>query len=138
MLHIFCHRLLRLSLSFALAAVLAASLAACSGMEHTAPDNKVQFAAGWAEHARPLLFHGMGRDPAYTVWQVPNILPRGAYRVIVRKSGPAGDTAELVDGYRFEIDAPEKDIYLNILANYPSPEALDEKYIVGLDGGPKK
>jgi uncharacterized lipoprotein len=134
----FRHRLLRLSLFLSFAA-LTASLAACSGMERqTTPDNKVQFAAGWAEHARPLLFHGMGRDPAYTVWQVPNILPRGAYRVIVRKSGPVGDTAELVDGYRFEVDSPEKDIYLNILANYPSPEALDEKYIVGLDGGPKK
>jgi hypothetical protein len=136
--HVFRHRLLRLFQFLSLAA-LAASLVACSGMERqTAPDNKVQFAAGWTEHARPLLFHGMGRDPAYTVWQVPNILPRGAYRVIVRKSGPAGDTAELVDGYRFEIDAPEKDIYLNILANYPSPEALDEKYIVGLDDGLKK
>ena len=119
---------------FALIA-LAASLTACGGMDRQPhPDNKPQFAAGWSEHARPLLFHGIGRDPGYTVWQVPNILPHGTYRVIVRE----GDTAELVDGFRFEVDAPEKDIYLNILANYANPEALDEKYIVGLDGVPAK
>ncbi len=118
---------------------LAASLAACSGMEHESKHRQeAQFAPDWSEHARPLLFHGMGRDPAYTVWQVPNILPRGTYRVIERKHGSAGDTAELVDTGRFEVDSPEKDIYLNISVNYRNPEALEEKYILGLDGAPAK
>ena len=124
---------------FLAGAALIASLAACSDMPHQpSPDNKTQFVAGWAEHARPLLFHGIGRDGGYTIWQVPNILPRGTYRVIEVKRGPAGDTAELVDGYRFEVDGPEKDIYLNIMVNYSNLEALEEKYIVGLDGAPAK
>ena len=116
--------------------VLAASLAACSGM-NSHPSN-TQFAAGWSEHARPLFFHGIGRDAGHTIWQVPNILPRGKYRVIVRKSGPEGETAELVDGQRFEVDDPMKEIYLNISNDYHSPEALDEKYISGLDGAAAK
>ncbi|HEX7643046.1 MAG TPA: hypothetical protein VF472_12640 [Burkholderiaceae bacterium] len=95
------------------------------------PNKETQFAPGWSEHAKPLLYHAMGRDPSYNIWQVPNILPRGTYAVIVRKQGPAGETAELVDGQHFEIDETNKDIYLNILTNYRDPEALDEKYIVG-------
>lgn len=139
MFPVFRHYLFRLFLFFALGVGLAASLVACSGMERqTAVGHEVQFAAGWAEHARPLLFHGMAQDPAYTVWMVPNILPRGTYRVIERKSGPAGDTAELVDGYHFEIDDPEKEIYLHIWSSYSHLEALDEKYIVGLDDTPKR
>jgi hypothetical protein len=128
-----CHFLGRFH-SFLVLTALTASLAACSGMDRQpSPDNKQQFAPGWSEHARPLFFHGMGRDAGYNVWQVPNNLPSGTYRVIVRKSGPTGDMAELVDGNRFEIDATNKDIYLNILTNYANPEALEETYIIGLD-----
>ena len=124
---------------FAVATALAASLSACAGApQQTGPVKKIEFAAGWSEHAKPLFFHGMGRDPGYTIWQVPNNLPRGTYRVIERKSGPAGEMAELLDGQRFEVDAVNKDIFLNIETGHAHPEALDEKYIVGVDGVPAK
>ncbi len=56
----------------------------------------------------------------------------------MRRKDAAGDTAELVDGQRFEVDATRKDIYLNISTDYRDPEALGEKYIVGFDGVPAK
>lgn len=128
------HVLGRFTLFFAIT-VLAASVTACSSMDsHASANDQTQFAPDWSANARPLFYHGMGRDPGYNVWQVPNNLPNGAYRVIVRKKGAAGDKAELVDGQRFEIDATRKDVYLNIPTNYVDPEALGEKYIVGLDG----
>jgi len=139
MFHIFRHYLFRLPLFFVLTAGLAASLVACSGMgRKTTDDHETQFAVDWAEHARPLLAHDISSDPAFKDWLVPTILPRGMYRVIERKSGPAGDTATLLDGYRFEVDGPEKEIHLRIWSTYSNLEALDEKYIIGLDGPPKR
>ena len=138
MLQISRHTLGRFSLVIAVAA-LCANLVACGSMDRQAsPDNQNQFTPDWSANARPLFYHGMGRDPGYNIWQVPNNLPNGTYRVIVRKKGPAGDKAELVDGQRFEIDATRKDVYLNIPTNYVDPEALGEKYIVGLDGAATK
>lgn len=119
--------------------VAATTFAACSNLPQQATqDQPLQLAAGWGEHASPLFFHGIGRDPGYTIWQVPNNLPRGTYRVIERKNGPAGETAELVDGQRFEVDAVNKDIYLNISTDHARPEALDEKYLPALDGASAK
>lgn len=133
------HHSLRHLPLLAAAAALAATLAACSSVaQQPGPDSKTQFVQGWSESARPLFYHGMGRNPGYNIWQVPNNLPSGTYRVIVRKKDAAGDTAELVDGQRFEVDATRKDIYLNISTDYRDPEALGEKYIVGFDGVPAK
>ncbi|HEY8027077.1 MAG TPA: hypothetical protein VIF60_21230 [Burkholderiaceae bacterium] len=139
MFPIFRRSLSQSSLVFVLGAGLVAGLAGCSGMERqSGADHQVQLAAGWAEHSKPLLFHGMSSEPGVNVWFVPNILPRGTYRVIERKSDATGDTAELLDGYRFEVDSSEKDIYLRISSGDMNLVAVEEKYLVGLNGATVK
>jgi hypothetical protein len=109
--------------------VLSLVLASCAGIDQKAPMTDKQFAADWREHARPLIYHGPGIGFATTDWMVPNILPRGSYQVIERD----GDTAKLVDGYRFIVDgSPEKDIHLMLSSSYVGVEALNEKYIPSL------
>jgi hypothetical protein len=113
----------------ALAGGMLLAMAACSTVEGPAsePPSGLQVAADWSEHSRPLFNYGPGLSPGTTNWRVPDILPKGNYRVIRR----VGGTAEVIDGYRFEIDGtPFKEIHLMLPSNYNEVEALEEKYIV--------
>jgi hypothetical protein len=56
---------------------------------------------------------------------VPNILPRGSYRVISRRGG----SVQLIDGYRFEVDEINKEIRLLLPPVYSNVEAVEEKYV---------
>ncbi|MES2070082.1 MAG: hypothetical protein V4488_07020 [Pseudomonadota bacterium] len=95
---------------------------------HT-PMTSEQFTADWREHSKPLINQGPGLSPGTTSWRVPAILGRGYYRVIKR----SGEHAELIDGYRFEVDAnPGKEINLMLPAYYNNVEALNEKYVIDL------
>jgi len=111
-----------------IALLCAGLLSACASQGPAKPAPEPKFAADWAQHAEPLLFHGIGRSPGSTVWRVPAILPRGVYRVIEPRS--EGAAPELIDGYRVEVGgSPEEDIYLVMWSSYMNLEVLNEKYI---------
>jgi hypothetical protein len=113
---------------------LSLALASCVSPEQKAASTITdqQFATDWREHSRPLIYRGMGYPPATSIWMVPTILPNGSYRVIDRQ----GDGATMIDGYRFTIESdPEKEIHLLLPSEYHQPEALEEKYILGLNAG---
>jgi len=74
-------------------------LAAMSAVAASTPVTSEQFAAGWQQHARPLINVGMTRVTSRDKWYVPSLLPRGEY-VLVRREG---DRAELIDGARFTV-----------------------------------
>jgi hypothetical protein len=101
-------------------------LAGCASPEQAGPPTiSPQLAAGWQEHTRPLINHGAAIRPGTTVWMVPNILPRGAYRVISRRGG----SVEVIDGYRFDVDEVNKEIRLLLPLAYSNVEAVEEKYV---------
>ncbi|HMC15261.1 MAG TPA: hypothetical protein VKI18_06500, partial [Albitalea sp.] len=106
--------------------VLALAGCAATGPGASPVGNPTPLAAGWQEHSQPLLHFGPGPRPGTTVWYVPNVLPRGTYEVISRH----GDTARLVDGYRFFFAAtPGQEVRLILPMGYNSVEAVDARYV---------
>jgi len=109
----------------------ASVLLALAGCAATAPDasstgSATPLAAGWQQHSQPLLHFGPGPRPGTTVWYVPNVLPRGTYEVISRQ----GDSARLVDGYRFFFPAtPGEEVRLILPIGYNALEAVDARYV---------
>ena len=106
-------------------------LFALAGCAATAPDpssagSAAPLAAGWQQHSQALLHFGPGPRPGTTVWYVPNMLPRGTYEVISRQ----GDSARLVDGYRFFFAAsPGEEVRLILPIGYNALEAVDARYV---------
>jgi len=107
-------------------AALLLALGACAGPA-SAPPPDTRLAADWPAHSQPLIHRGPGLKPGTTAWLVPNVLPRGSYRVISRN----GDEARLIDGYRFDFDgSPGKEVRVQLPSTYGGVEALEEKYVV--------
>jgi hypothetical protein len=116
-----------------LAAVLALGLAACAAPERTAATapQQQQLLADWQAHSFALINRGTGLSPGTTSWMVPALVPRGTYRLVARR----GDRAELIDGYRFEVDAmPGKELRLQLPMGHGSVEAVDERFVAGRAG----
>jgi hypothetical protein len=95
-------------------------LAAMSAVAASTPVTSDQFAAGWQEHARPLINMGVTRVAGRDKWHVPPILPRGEYVLVQR----TGDKAQVIDGYRFRVDGGFADQYLFLTPGYGNVEAL--------------
>ena len=95
-------------------------LAAMSAVAASAPVTSEQFAPGWQEHARPLIYMGNTHRIDRAKWYVPGILPRGEY-VLVRRTG---DKAELIDGYRFTVKGGIEKQYLYLMPGYGDVQAL--------------
>ena len=121
-------RIARVSSASVLGVVLLVGVGACAGPDQkTLPATSQQFAANWQAHSTPLINRGAGLRPGTTAWMVPSTLPRGAYQVISRD----GDSANLIDGYRFEVDGnPAKEVRLMLPFGYGNVEAMDERYVV--------
>ena len=96
-------------------------LAAMSAAAASAPVTSDQFAPGWQAHTHALINMGSTRVAAdRDKWYVPDILPRGEY-VLVKRTG---DTAELIDGYRFTITSANVRQYLYLMPGQGDVQAL--------------
>ena len=95
-------------------------LACMSAVAAAVPVTSDQFAPGWQDRARPLINLGPSHLTDRTKWYVPAILPRGEYVLVQRK----GDTAEVIDGYRFTIKGGVSDQYMLLEPGYWNVEAL--------------
>ena len=119
-----------------LCAALLQAVAGCAVPEPSATAPRDTLEPGWQAHSRPLTLHGPGIAIGTTAWTVPTLLPRGHYRVIRR----SGDTAEVIDGYRFELDGnPAREVRLLLPSMYVGVEAIEEKYVrtAGKEGSPE-
>ena len=116
-----------------LAAALVLGLAACAAPERTAvtAPQPSPLLADWQAHSWPLINRGSGLSPGPTSWMVPSLVPRGTYRLVARR----GDQVELLDGYRFEIDAmPGKEVRLQVPMGHGRVEAVDERFVAARTG----
>ncbi|WP_269531802.1 hypothetical protein [Chitinimonas sp. BJYL2] len=109
-------------------ALLYASLLGIAAISAHAADANQQptLLEGWEKQTHPLFHDGPGISPGTFAWRVPAILPRGNYRIVSRH----GDKAELIDGYRFEIDGSVfKEIRLMLPSPHTGVEAIKEEYV---------
>jgi hypothetical protein len=110
-----------------LAASLLLALGGCAAIDPGAPaGGAAPLVAGWQDHSRPLIHFGPGPRPGTTVWYVPTTMPRGSYQLISRD----GNTARLVDGYTFDVDAsPAKEVRLILPLGVNGVEAVDTRWV---------
>lgn len=95
-------------------------LSATSAAAASTPVTSDQFAPGWQAHAHDLILMGPSRIVDRNKWYVPGILPRGEY-VLVKRTG---DTAELIDGYRFTVTSANAHQYLYLWPGQGEVQAL--------------
>jgi len=124
----------RLAASTFVAAALSTSAAAALAATGAAvPITSDQFAPGWQSRAVHLFNEGPGIGPATTNWFVPALAPRGRYVLIDRK----GDQAELIEGYRFEVDGnPTREIHMMLPPVYRDVQAIPLQDVPALANGP--
>jgi hypothetical protein len=97
-----------------------ALLAATSAAAASTPVTSEQFAPGWQAHAKPLINMGFSTLPNRDKWFVPGILPRGDYVLVQR----TGDTATVIEGYRFTVTGGTSDQYVFLAPGLGDVEAL--------------
>ena len=95
-------------------------MAAMSAVAASTPVTSAQFAPGWQAHAKPLINMGFSTLPNRDKWYVPPTLARGDY-VLVQRSG---DTAEIIQGYRFTVSDGTSDQYIFLAPGLGEVEAI--------------
>lgn len=106
-----------------IAALAAGVLGAAAAMAAATPITSDQFAPGWQAHAQGLINRGASAlDLSKTRWYVPANTPPGEYVLVERR----GDTAEVIDGYRFKVTRGDvaREINMIVPQSYGNVEAV--------------
>jgi len=108
-----------------------ALLAAMSAAAAAAPLTSEQFAPGWQAHSKPLLNMGFAPRPGRDKWRVPPTLARGDYVLVQR----TGETARVIEGYRFTVAGGNTDQYIFLNPGFGDVEAIPVSDVPSLKQG---
>jgi hypothetical protein len=108
-----------------------ALLAAMSAAAAAEPLTSAQFASGWQAHTKPLINMGFATRPNRDKWYVPPTLARGDYVLVQR----TGETARVIEGYRFTVSGGNTDQYIFLDPGLGDVEAIPVSDVPALKQG---